>query len=91
MILGMPSRSTGAVYQNEEPDVSDAFSSRVSSDSRASMSRLMRAAPFRGGVAGVGEHTLVLTTLTVHGQDDDAGQRSSLPSISPTIVTTPGS
>ena len=50
MIRGMPSRSTGAVYQNEEPDVSDAFSSRVSSDSRASMSRLMRAAPFRGEV-----------------------------------------
>ena len=33
MIFGMPSRSTGAVYQNAEPLVSDAFSSRVSSDS----------------------------------------------------------
>ncbi len=32
MILGMPSRSTGAVYQTDEPLVSDAFSSTVSSD-----------------------------------------------------------
>ncbi len=38
MIFGMPSRSTGAVYQKEEPLVSDAFSARVSSLSRRSMS-----------------------------------------------------
>ena len=38
MILGIPSRSTGAVYQKEEPLVSDAFSSSVSSVSRWSMS-----------------------------------------------------
>ena len=38
MIFGMPSRSTGAVYQKPEPLVSVAFSSSVSSDSRLSMS-----------------------------------------------------
>ena len=36
----MPSRSTGAVYQKEEPLVSDAFSARVSSVSRRSMSSI---------------------------------------------------
>ena len=41
MIFGMPSRSTGTVYQNAEPLVSDAFSSSVSSDSRVSMSKVM--------------------------------------------------
>ena len=43
------------------------------------------------GVAGVGERTLVLTTPAAVGQGGDAAQRSSLPNISPTIVTTPGS
>ena len=38
MILGMPSRSTGAVYQKAEPLVSDAFSASVSSVSNRSMS-----------------------------------------------------
>src|SRR3954469_11676785 len=39
MIFGMPSRSTGVVYQKEDPLVSDAFSSTVSSVSRFSTSR----------------------------------------------------
>src|SRR3954462_10344221 len=39
MIFGIPRRSTGAVYQNPEPDVSDAFSGNDSSVSNASTSR----------------------------------------------------
>jgi hypothetical protein len=40
MIFGIPSRSTGAVHQKEEPLVSDAFSSTVNSVSRRSTSRM---------------------------------------------------
>src|SRR4249920_2268083 len=42
MIFGMPSRSTGVVYQNAEPLVRDAFSARVSWVSRELMSKVTR-------------------------------------------------
>jgi hypothetical protein len=45
MIFGMPSRSTGAVYQKDEPLVSEAFSASVSSLSRLSMSSTPITAP----------------------------------------------
>jgi hypothetical protein len=46
----MPSRSTAAVNQNAEPDVSDAFSARVSSVSRLSTSSVMVVDPARRAV-----------------------------------------
>jgi len=45
MIFGIPSRSTGAVYQKEEPLVSEAFSATVSSLSRRSTSSMALTSP----------------------------------------------
>ena len=50
MIFGMPSRSIAVVYQNAEPLVSEAFSSRVSSVSSVSMSSVTG-----GSLHGCGE------------------------------------
>jgi hypothetical protein len=38
MIFGIPSRSTAAVYQNDDPLVSEAFSTNVNSDNTRSTS-----------------------------------------------------
>src|SRR4051794_14577072 len=87
IILGTPSRSTGAVYQNEEPLVRDAFSSRVSSVSSWSMSSVTgyltfllgkRAGPNQAGDAGgVQQQVVVLVVGTADGEEGGADQRGN--------------